>query len=246
MPVNQKRKYSAYAIGKMYSTARKFRRTGSAVGSQRKVPARTRFSRSKASSLKRALSMHSYSRYATTPSNYNLSGTELDVAETFTFDSISAYSEFSSLYDRYRITAVQMNITLINNPDAFLYTNGAVNNQNQTNWYPKLWYVKDYDDSSTNTLAALRERSGVKCVILRPNKVYKITVRPAILNQTYRTSTTTGYAPKWKEWIDMANANVPHYGLKWVVDTQDLDPDDQHPFKVRVEYKYFFTCKDVL
>lgn len=222
---------------------------GSAVRSTRMRKSRVR-SRSK-KSLAKALSMHSYSRYATTPDDYSLTSTELDGSPSFLFNLIKGYSEFTALYDRYRITSIQLNVTLITDPTAANPTNINATNattyyNNPTNWYPKFWYVRDYDDDTTITLAVMRERSGVKMFIMRPNKVYRINVRPAILNQTYRTSTTTGYAPKWRQWIDMAQTDVPHYGLKWILDTQGLDPSDSYPFKIRIEYKYFFTCKDVL
>lgn len=212
----------------------------------RKSMRRSRVKPSRSMSYAKAINQHMYSRYASTPADYSLTGTELDVSETFQFDAIAGYSEFSSLYDRYRITAVQTIVTLLNNPSSFLKLNGALNEQQQTNWYPKLWYVHDYDDSSTLTLAAMRERANVKSIVIQPNKTYRLMSRPAILTQTYRTSTTTGYSPKWRQWIDMANANVPHYGLKWILDTQGLDPTDTSPFRLHVEYKYFFTCKDVL
>lgn len=215
-------------------------RTGKMSKRGRRVGRRGKFAK--------AISQHVYSRYGTDPSMVDVTSTEYDFAETMQFGNIKAYTEFTALYDRYRITCVQLQITLINNPNATWPLNGgpAGADHNGTNWYPKFWYCRDYDDDTPITLADMRERSNVKNFILRPNKEYKINVRPAILNQTYRTLTTTGYSPHWKQWIDMVDTNVPHYGLKWVVDTQGLNPDDTYPFKIRVERKYFFTCKDVL
>jgi len=197
----------------------------------------------------KAISQHVYSRYADTPASIDVTGVEYGKGEAFTFDSIRAYNEFSALYDRYRITCVQMQITLVTNPSSTWSTNDPLTagaKAQTTNWFPKFWYVKDYDDASAPSLASMRERSNVKNFVLRPNKTFKLNIRPAILNQTYRTLTSTGYSPHWKQWIDMQQTDVPHYGLKWVLDTQGLDPNDILPFKLRIEYKYFFTCKDVL
>jgi len=210
---------------------------------------RKRMSRSKrrrGGKYSKAISQHVYARYGAEAINANVTDLEYGKGEAFTFDGIKGYTEFSALYDRYRITCVQMELTLVNNPDSFLYTEGPVNNQNLTNWFPKFWYVKDYDDNTAPTLAQLRERSNVKNFVLRPNKTYKVKIRPAILNQTYRTVASTGYSPHWKQWIDMQNTDVPHYGFKWLIDTQGLNPNNDYPFKIRIEYKYFFTCKDVL
>ena len=211
---------------------------------------RKRMSRSRRrgrKSFRKAINQHIYTRYATTPTDHDITTGSGTFAEKFTFDSIKGYTEFSAMYDRYKITSVQLQITLINNPNAVVPSvTLPVTTQNVTNWYPKLWYVKDYDDESTATIDALKERANVKCLILRPNKIYKIRVRPAILAQTYRTVATTGYSPKWRQWIDMADPDVPHYGIKYDLDCQGLDPADSQPFKIRVEYKYFFTCKDVI
>jgi len=197
-----------------------------------------------------SLSVHSYSRYGTPASDLTLvSATELDYAELFQLQNIAGYTEFNNLYDRYRITCVQVQITLVNNPDSIIKPNGDNSSNVQwtgTNWYPKLWWVNDYDDNQPIDLIAMRERSGVRSFVLRPNKMFKINVRPSVLNQTYRTLTTTGYTPKWGQWIDMAQVNVPYFGLKWILDTQGLPPLATHPFMVRVERKYFFTCKDVI
>lgn len=194
----------------------------------------------------KAIDQHMYSRYAHTPLNLDCTTGELPICRKFEFADITAHGEFSSLYDRYKITSVQLQITLINNPDAFLQPNGPLNNQNITNWYPKLWYVRDYDDASDITLSAIRERSNVRCLILRPNKIFRFRTRPAVLMQTWQSLTGSGYAPKWNNWIDMAQSTVPHYGIKMVLDTQGLDPSNEYPFKVRIEFKYNFTCKNVL
>lgn len=208
----------------------------------------TKSRRGRRSKYSKAISQHVYSRYATTPTDFDVSGIEYDFAETFQFGNIKGYTEFNNLYDRYRITCVQLQITLITNPNATWVLNAAPTPglANGTNWFPKFWYCRDYDDSVPINVAAMRERSNVKNFVLRPNKEYKINVRPAILNQTYRTELSTGYSPHWKQWIDMVDDNVPHYGLKWCIDTQGIDPSDTYPFKLRVERKYFFTCKDVL
>lgn len=243
-----KRRRSSSAAASSRMVKRIAKRWNWKVGPQiRKIG---RMSRSRRS-FKKAVNQHIYTRYATTPTDFDVTTGSATRAEKFTFDSIKGYTEFTALYDRYKITCVQMELTLITNPNSANPLNinaaGATTYYNNpTNWYPKLWYVRDYDDESTATIDALKERANVKCIILRPNKVYKIKIRPAVLLQTYRTVSTTGYAPKWKNWIDMVDVDVPHYGIKYDVDCQGLDPNDSYPFKIRVEYKYFFTCKDVL
>lgn len=150
------------------------------------------------------------------------------------------------MYDRFKIDYVVVHFQLINNPDASIAPNNEPANVNtSTNFFPKLWYIRDYDGGSSETLTAIKERQGVRYFVLRPNKTYTVKLRPMVAIQTYRTSTTTGYAPK-RLMLDFANAtNVPHYGLKTVFDTLGYNPPDTQPWKLRHEVKYYFTCKDV-
>jgi len=191
------------------------------------------------------LNTHSFSRF-TAAQTLDMTGTEQPLSFEFSFDQLLTYSEFTSLFDKYRLDKVVVYIQMINNPDSIIRTNLDPTSSSpwqNSNWYPKLWYINDHDDSSTTTIAAIKERVGVKCCVLKPNMVKKITVKPAVAVQVYRTATTTGYGPKWGQFIDMANVNVPHYGLKTVIDPLGLDPNGT--FSFRYECRYYFTCKDV-
>ena len=203
-------------------------------------------SRSRARKVKRiSLNTHCYSRW-TEPAtkSYVSQGESLDFE--FKFEDIINYTEFSNLYDSFKIDYVSVTFQLINNPNAFLTPNNDPSAQNpQTNYYPKLWYIRDYDGGSTDTLTEIKERQGVKFFVLRPNKVYTVKLKPMVAVQTYRTATATGYGPK-RMTLDFANGvNVPHYGLHTVFDTLGFNPVDTQPWKMRYEVKYYFTCKDV-
>ena len=178
----------------------------------------------------------------------------LDVSSTtsingmqFQLNQVRGYADFADLYDRYMITCVVVKFRLINNPDATWVINGPTAGAlaNPSNWFPKLYYCPDYDDSSSETLNQLKERAQTKLKILRPNQFVTVVVKPAVTIQTYATATSTGYAPKWRQWIDMAQQDIPHYGLKYVVDCSGLDPNDTYPFKIEIERKYYIACKDV-
>lgn len=177
----------------------------------------------------------------------DITGVAYTAGMEFKLSDLPGSVEFSDLYDRYKLTTVVLRFRIINNPDA-AYPLNASGNSGQpatSNWFPRLFYCKDYDDSSAESLGALRERAKTKMAVLRPNKYVKIVVKPAVTVQTYRTTTTTGYSPSWNQWIDMAQNNVPYYGLKYVVDLSGIDPNDSYPYKLEIEKQYFFTCKDV-
>jgi len=165
---------------------------------------------------------------------------------SYTFDMLQQSTEYTELFDNYRITMIELRIQLLNNPNAVTVLNGqgAGLPFNPTNWYPKLWYVIDKDGGATETLATMRERQGVRCRVLQPNREVVIRFRPACRTLTYTTATTQGFAPKNIK-LDMADANVPHYGINMVFDTNGQDPQDTYPFKFRIERKFFFTCYGV-
>jgi len=191
--------------------------------------------------------MHRYSRYGLA-STITLTNTEDSTAYSFAFNDIISSSEFAALYDRYRLDKVIVKLQLINNPNAVAKPNSGIGgggDYNSTNWYPKVWSITDHDDSNTETIAQMKERSGVKCRILQPNKTLTYAIRPAIAAMMYKTATTTGYGPKWGQWIDMNDIGVPQYGLKLAFDMQGLDPVSTDGFRVNVEKKFYFTCKDV-
>lgn len=187
------------------------------------------------------VNVHRFCRW-TLPVTNTFNTVTSESAFVWTFDNLINKDDFTTLYDRYRIDYIQVRAQLVNCPSGNNLTN-TVNQTNASNWYPKLWWCPDYDDSGQETLDELKQRAKTKCVVLQPNRVYTFGVKPAVLAQTYRTSLSTGYAPKWKQWVDMAQTNVPHYGIKYVIDALNVDPIQE--FKVIFDFKYFFTCKDV-
>lgn len=165
------------------------------------------------------------------------------------FNDMIQASDFTSLFDMYRITKVTYKFQLITNPDSASPFNVAATAptnyyNNPTNWFPKMWYVMDYDGGTTETLNSIRERQGVKCRILRPDKEIKISFTPKCRVLTYKTADTEGYAPKSIK-VDMNDTDVPHYGMAVVFDTNGHDPNNDYPFKIAVERKITFQCYGV-
>lgn len=165
------------------------------------------------------------------------------------FSDLISATEFSNLFDQYRITKVTYSIQMTTNPNSIQVTNASGNGINDTriqntNWYPKVWYVVDHDGGTTETISTIKERQGVRCRILQPNREIRVSFRPKCRTLTYSTSSATGYAPKNIK-IDMTDTNVEHYGLQVVFDSNGLDPSDTYPFRFTVERKVYFTCYGV-
>jgi len=186
---------------------------------------------------------HSFSRCCASTAPVEMNGTFKAGSVTTAFNQLVQSSDFSSLFDQYRIQKVILTFQLITNPDAAMVPL-STSTFNPTNWFPKLWYITDYDGGVDETIASIKERQGVRCKIMRPNSVIRISYTPRCRVLTYSTASSTGYSPKNIK-IDMTDTAVEHYGLKYVVDSNQQDPSDSYPFKFIIEQKLVFTCYGV-
>lgn len=161
----------------------------------------------------------------------------------FSISDLPNVTEFSSLFDSYMITGVLLQIKMITNPDATWQQNtSGTANANIT--FPTIWYVADHDDSDTITLAQIKEFEKVRHKVLYPNRELNIMLRPTTLTQLYRTAATTSYANNYKRtWLDMAQTDTPHYGIKTVFDFEGVSPNVSYTFKINA--KFYFKCKSV-
>jgi len=166
-------------------------------------------------------------------------------AFTFSLNDIPNVSEFISLFDQYLITGVMFQIKMITNPDALYIPSQSTNAA--LGFYPTIWYAPDHDDSATLTLAQIKEFDKARHKVLYPNRETNIMLRPTTLQQVYRTAATTGYACNFKRsWLDMAQTDIPHYGLKFVIDFEGLTmpaTTDQR-FQFKINAKFYFKCKN--
>jgi len=164
----------------------------------------------------------------------------------FQLRDIPNLSEFVGLFDSYMITGVMLQFKLIDNPDSAYPTNGTSSSAtiNNRNFFPTIWYAPDHDDNNQASLAQLKEFERVRHKVLYPNRETNIMLRPTTLTQLYRSSTTTGYAENnRRQWLDMANTDIPHYGVKCVFDFEGLAPEGS--YRIKVNAKYYFKTKNV-
>lgn len=238
MPLGKRTKIAGNLARKRFRGSSYTRPTGAAIRRSRATVRRIGLAR-----LTPSRNCHSFKRFATV-TNVDVAAAEYDFAESFTFGAITGAAEFAALYDRYMLTRVVLRIRILNNPNAIFKTNDSTA-YSGTNWYPRLFSCPDYDDNTVETVTQLKERAKTQFRVLKPNTYLKYVIKPAVSIQTYRTALAAGYAPKWNQWIDMNQTDVPHYGMKFALDCSGLDPADTIPFKLEIERQYFFKCKDV-
>lgn len=184
------------------------------------------------------LGSYNFTRYASitigTGTKFTLSNLldENGFSFQFTLASLRNYTDFTNLFDQYKINKVDLYFKLIQNPEAPTTTNTVAT------YYPTLWFVRDYDDSSTMTVANMQEKQGVKRIVMKPDAIQKISVYPKFQRMAYQTLTSTGYSPG-TGFLDCVDSGVPHYALK----TTFQVPASGATWEVEVQAKYHVSFR---
>lgn len=179
-------------------------------------------------------------------SNLALAANLGSVAKAFNFNfaEIVNNTEFTNLYDQYRIDFVTVSIAWSPKTTIAL----APNNLAQP-LYPIIYYCKDYDDNAVPTsLTSFKEKGNLRHFRLLPNRIHKIHVKPAVqkmlINQIGVPGAAITFAdvstgPVWNKKVDCNNPTLPHLGLKMMCEyvnaTSALGG-------LNFEVMYHFTC----
>lgn len=124
-------------------------------------------------------------------------------AMDFSLSRLPNYTEFTALYDQYKINRVRVEFV----PRAGLSELG--NGAGTVNFFTYL----DYDDSTAPTnFSELLQRPTLKRSKVTSRHVR--TLRPAVAKPIYKDGLTFGYG-QGRGWIDCVNPDVPHYGIKY-------------------------------
>lgn len=170
------------------------------------------------------------------PSNY-----QVGAAMAFKVTDVPNYTDFTALFDQYRLDQVDIEISnLHNNADA-----GTA-----VTLMPSVTYCPDFDDGAVpSNSALLSQRQRTKQWTFRGNgQPLKFSVRPRTAAFVYKPSgTTIGYAVGTENtYVNVANNDVPYYGVKlWFSDMYisgtGSNVGETH---LRVKCRYHFSMKD--
>lgn len=159
--------------------------------------------------------------------------TSVGVAQSFQMDRVINAVEFQNLFDQYKIWKIVLEFKLQSNP--YLAASNPT--------FPTLYVCNDHDDTSAPTLVNIKERALTRRYVMRPNSIVRWTLRPATLAESYRSAITVAYTPNFNKWLDITNMDVPHFGTKWVLDNDGVAATVD--IVMKMEAKYYFSCKDV-
>jgi len=163
----------------------------------------------------------------------------------FTLDSLPDYTEFTNLFDRYKITGVRVRMMPFGVQTPLKDTN--LGNQGLS-WLAHS--VFDYDDTTllaaSNTgVQLMRERSSYQIKnMLDPTRFgFQRFIRPRQALATY-SGAFTSYANTKALWNDTASPSVQHYGMKIIFECFSPDDANNQYLWHKVDIKYYLKLKD--
>lgn len=164
------------------------------------------------------------------------------------------FSEFSALFEQFRIDKIVAKIYFNNNVTSGQtdIATSANTNVNQINCF----WIRSTDTSRDNLgsgeLDAM-QNSGLKQTVLARSsgKPITIAITPNILNASYETASATAYTPAYKKWISMTDSGTVHYGLS--IAFQRIDEGNMELATnanaddgvIKIVWSYYYTMKGV-
>jgi len=142
--------------------------------------------------------------------NYTCNDTQfgLNTGNYFALDMLPNYTEFTNMFDQYRIVEIEVLITpTFTTADMSIPTGGSV-------VCPQVMTVLDFNDSTPLTTDAdyLQRMDTLKMTIGTVEHRRKFTPRMAALAYAGATS---GYTVQPRDsWLDCSYPNIRHYGIK--------------------------------
>lgn len=155
---------------------------------------------------------------------------------TIKLNEVPNYTDFTSLFDSYKITHAQFKFT----PH---FNVGQVPLGPQNTQVARIATVIDQDDDSAPTgYQQLLQYSSLEESMLDRERIRNF--KPRVSMQAYRTATTTGYnTPDDAVWIDAAQTDVPHYCGKGLI--MDTTASADNPRTLTILCTIWITCKGV-
>lgn len=170
---------------------------------------------------------HNFKRTAYVPAFVSTSAvSDVSFKLESTLADVPNFSEFTGLFDRYKIGGVLFKLIPRFNVAPVGPTTPS-----------QIMTCLDYDGNGPTTIAAINQYQNLK--VSRGTAIHKRFYKPAVLLAAYQSLTGTGYVPKWNQYLDTANAAVPHYGLYGMIPACVAD------VTYDLEVTYYIQCKNV-
>lgn len=155
-------------------------------------------------------------------------------ASVFSLDQLPGYTEFTNLFDFYKIKAIKLsfiptsNVTLQTGNSSTTVANSIYNN--------RIFTVIDYNDAGIPTsVNELREYSN--CKWSPNNKIHKRYIVPNPLADATDDSTISLMN---KPWVPSTNYAMDYYAIKWAIENTAAGVGVE---LYKMEAKFYIACK---
>lgn len=156
------------------------------------------------------------------------------------------FSEFTALYDEYKINKIKLNFECLFNGRDMNSTNPTSGTASLLGSLKRIRVVRDYNDNT----ALASENSAFEyqnCRSYAVGKSFKIVLYPRLLTINYRSAVSSSYTSTKPKYIDTTDTATPHYGLKFFLPscTSDINDGNLNKQLYTCRATYFFSCKNV-
>lgn len=216
-------------VARRFSRRRRFRR--------RRPLRRRSYRRRRVFRRSRRQRVHSFTRWTDVASQAILDNGS-NSTMTFALSQLPSYTEFTNLFDQYKINCVVLKMRFLNQiPDRVDSSTGV----GRANFH----YCIDYNDSvGYTTVSQFAQVSNYRVHALNGERDWSIKIFPKCQKQIYVGLASTGYGPT-KSWINTADAAVPHYGLKYLIESGVAGVGENTIGILQIQAKYYISCKNV-
>lgn len=218
----------------------------------RSIMRRMRYAAKKKKTIKKLTTSYHFKRICDVANiQAEVAGAQNFGSYVFQLNQLPNFTEFTNLFDQYRINKVVLKLIPQFNQSTYNVGHPAstIPSGLPAGRNPRFYIVNDYDDDTNPaSIDTLRQYAKVKVYPVMNNKIIKHIITPATQMQAYETLATTGYVPKFKQWINCNDNNVPHYAIKWGIENTSAifsDPALRCTF-FKVEATFYVSFKGVI
>lgn len=166
--------------------------------------------------------------------------------EDFRLSSLDGYTDFTNLFDRYKINGIKWELSCFNGEADMGNASAWVADLKTTSGTIKVHTCNDYDDNTPiGSIKEMAQYSTYKRTSLQGQKQVKRYIRPRVLAMAYETAVSTAYSPKVM-YIDCNDSATPHYGIKFIVEEprQWQAGQDASYLQLQLKCTFFVSFKD--
>lgn len=153
-------------------------------------------------------------------------------AYAFSLSDLPNYSEFTALYDQYRINKLVVRFVPNHNSSEVGATKALMEFNS----------VLDFNDQTAPTaLTQLYEYANWR--MTRGNSIHTRVFSPAVLGvvSTINATNFTGDQSKWKQWLATSQTDIEHYGIKYAIGATAAAGDMYFTPYITA----YFSCKSI-